>query len=464
MKESSITIVAAFSHAVKQLQAASRMLIEDYGTAEAYRDQLVLGMTEVKAASVKVLQSGHYYGIEQLSGLKDKIQDLCEEDRHQPENQIFWDVLADHFPPMHSHWWMDQNLPGPLLIKLGAAALDQMPVFEDEPHEILKLIGNDHFMDGLTMVIKRMMPPHRRFDMGIHKVMSLFADRLSDDRFRSSAVDYLLAHQAFFFPVIDKLLMIGKTQPIKSAKDPGAIIHLIEQHERELLGKLDYTPDEIDQLYVNQEQKKQIDIEYAQHTGRTEPEIEKIRRTRRPPSELPSHADLQQINKSLAWPAEFLVMLQDASQQPLAHELILLAFEFPSGNRPYLYLEKFGIVLKPDWHMWAQEKSSTIKTMLLYEHAIHTDGIELSTLPLNNLDFKLGPSILSKLLCILADAPLDNPESRRKAQLLMDALIRRAELPRAEKGIVDQIISSAINPRLYGNHLRGRLLEDRLGL
>jgi hypothetical protein len=459
-------ITTEFSKAAESLTSAARSQILNGAGADAYRQRLVMGMTRLKAASMKALQLGSMSGIEQLSGLSTKLKALCEEKRDPTENEIFWDVLADHYPPLHPSWWSKQNLPGPLLIKLGAGVLDQLPEPEQVPKQILEMLGDDHFMDGLTMAIERLMPPHRLFDIRIHEVLSLFGDRLADDRFSALATDYLLEHQALFFPVIKRLIGIGQTQPIMSARNPGAIMDLIEQHERDLLGKLDYLPDEIDRLYVIQQRQKEIDLDQAQKSGKHEFEIEKIRRTRKPPSALPTHADLQQINKSLAWPAEFLVRLHEICQNPVIKELALLAFEFPSGNRPYFYLERFGISRKPDWHLSAQEKSSTLKTMLLYEHAIHTDGIELSPTPLSNLDFKLEPKILTKLIRILEGAPVNNPEGRRKAQLLIDALISRAALPKAERGIMEQLMNSAIHPHLLGNHraLRVQLLEDRLGL
>jgi hypothetical protein len=460
-------ITGEFLQAVDGLRSASRMLIPDDGDAGVYRARLYDAMTNIKATSMKLLQAGHMAGIEQLSDLNKTLNSVCGEERNPVENEIFWDELANHYPPLNLSIWKTHNLSGPLQIKLGVSALEQMREPKQVPLQILKTIPNADFMQALTTVITRLIPPYRRFDMNLHETLAAFGGRLGDEQFRMMAADYLVAHQDFYFPILKKLLDIAQTPPIIAATDAQSILGQNERYERQLLAKLDYLPHEVDEMYATAQHQHLCDLDYLERTGKTLQEINKARQSRARLPGLPTTADLQQINKSLAWPAEFLVMLQDACQHPLIKDLARVAFDYPAGSRAYMHFEKLGFMRTPQWHLSAQEKSHPNKTAALYDYAIHIPGIELGLGPLSNKDFELKAASLNTMIQAIASAPLKEPEAFRKAQALFDALIARAEhtaLP--EPWIIEAIRASAISPKYYRKHktLCVDLLEDRLGL
>jgi hypothetical protein len=453
--------------AIQGLLSASRKTFPEECTADGYREGLIKAMTHLKATSIQALQVGHMDGIEVVSTLNDEINDMCMEDRGSGENEIFWDEMANHYPPLHPNHWIGKNLPGPLQIKLATCVLDQMAVPTYVPRQILEMMPNAHFMNALTMILQRLMPPYRRFNLNMQDALSLFAERLNDDGVRVNAVDYLLAHQELYFPLIKKLMSIAEPQPITSARDTKLVIERQERYERQLLGKLGYSAEEIEESYAVQQRQTLINIDYLVETGRSISQINEAKAKKAFLPGLPAPTELQLINKCLSWPAEFLVSLYEESQNPLFIDQAKVAFEYPAGNRPYLHFEKLGITKTPQWHQSTQEKSSPLKTAMLYEHAIHTDGIELAPAPISNKEFDLRGPPLNRMLMAIASAPLSNEKSVRKAQCLFDALITRAnDLKKPEPWIIDAIKASAISPKYYRSHkkLIGDLLEDRLGL
>lgn len=468
IQQSNAKITADLKQAIQDLVHASEKTIQGEYSAEAYRQCLVSAMTHLKDTTIKVLQAGSMAGLNIISTIYERINDICLEDRGSEENKIFWDELANHYPPRQPNHWLAKNLPGPLQIKLAAGVLDQMTEPKRIPRQMLEMMPNAHFMDALTMAIQRLMPPYRRFDISMQHCLSLLTDHLySIEGFKVIAVDYLLAHQDFYIPLIRKLMSIAEPQPIIAARDADSMGDRKERYERQLLGKLGYSPDEIDELYVIQQQRTLMNIDYLTQTGKSLKEINEARANKALLPGMPTTAELQQLTKSLSWPADVLVMLHEESQNPLFKDLANVAFEYPDGNRPYLHFEKLGITRTPQWHQSFQEKSSPLKTAMLYEHAIHTDGINLALGALLDKEFEINGAPLSRMLFAISSAPLNHAESYRKAQSLFDALIARANnLVKPEAWIIDRMKASAISPKYYRQHkqLSGDLLEDRLGL
>jgi hypothetical protein len=402
-----------------------------------FRADLRESFERIKELTIKMMQAGFSDALGQMEKLRTKLHDLGNKTNSIKAYEVFLDEMSNFFPPsINSCGWLKINISEDLKIKLGVLTIDQLPHPEIFPGNVLRRISNDRFMDALSTMLSHLIPPYRRFDIDIYDALDGLNGRLTDEAFHEQAIEHILAHQDLYFPILQRLIALVDREV--SPKAPAQSDQQIETYVRDMLTLLDFSSSQIDDLYSTGDH-------YAC---------------------VPKAETLKSIRRTLSFTASFLSKLYEASPHPLVKQLGEFAFKNPNGPMPYQHLERIGIIRSNEWHIEQQETRKDHHCLLLMEHAIHTPGIELSPKGLLEDNENFSNSSLNYAIKILKSVDIHDPECRRKAQVLFDAVVKRAVEIKPNPWIIEQIKKSSIHPKLFANHkqLRGELLENRLGL
>jgi hypothetical protein len=407
-------------------------------TPDEYRDRLRVIFQSLKTNSALLIASSNTMGFHLINDIDQALKQSHGKLRLPDMNEVFWDELANHYPPSLPSEWGNQKLSPKLQLKLSFLAIEQRTAFGNVIEEILADIPEDHFMDAFTGILARLTMPYRKIELGpVSDALFELKLKLEDPKCQSFQVmvaDHMLAHQDVYFPVVEKLMAIhamGKS-PDKETAPVAETIQFIDK----LLSHLDHTAEDIRELR-------------ASGTGT-----------------LPIPFQINSILGSVAFPAEFLVTLYEASQHPTVMQWAEFSFEHSEGHLPFKHFERIGLVRSPEWHQNRQETAHESRVMTHFEHALHTPEIELRPKQIATIDNDYPAKAFMKGIRILEEVDLRVSGSKEKAQVMFDAMVERAQDPTAAYGLMDALKASSINPRFFARHpkLRGELLETKLGL
>lgn len=176
---------------------------------------------------------------------------------------------------------------------------------------------------------------------------------------------------------------------------------------------------------------------------------------------------MSRIAQAISLTPELLAHLYELTGHPMIKEIGEITIENPYGRTPFTFLEQIGVVRTPEWHVESQEKSGIGAGIALFEHAIMTPGIEMSVKRVTNQPLKSGkPGIIQGLIALMERVPVDDPECRRKAQILFDALVANAASGKSDPTLKELLLTAKIPKTFYRNHpgLKSERLENELGL
>jgi hypothetical protein len=410
----------------------------DYDDLDEYRRELRTALESLKTHSMLYMASNNTMGFHIINGIPDLIKEICGRLRLPDMNEVFWDELANHYPPSLPTQWLDQNLSPRLQLKLSFLAIEQRTKFGNTIEHILENIPDEHFMEALTGLLTRLSMPYRKFELSSIDdalvELKYKLESMDSPSFHAMAAEHILAHQNLYFPIVKKLMTIHDlgNGPDKRTATETETMEFVDK----LLALLDNTPDDIRELRASET------------------------------STLPGHLLVSSIRNTLALPAEFLVTLYEGSQHPTVMQWAEFSLTACEGRLPFKHFERIGLVKSPEWHMSSQESAKEDRLMFHFEHAIHTPGIDLLPRRLATIDYELPAKAFMEGIRVLEHVDLSISDAKLKAQVMFDWMLILAQKPGASATLMDAVKASSIDPHFFAKHpkLRGELLENKLGL
>lgn len=411
---------------------------DPYETPDQYRDRLRSILQALRTNSALLITSGNTMGFQSLGEIGATIKEVSERLRLPEINEVYWDELANHYPPSLPIVWLEQKVSPRLQLKLAFLAIEQRTSFGNTIEHVLGGIPDTHFMDALTGIMTRLTMPYRKFDLcavddALYE-LKFKLDAAKDRSFAAMTAEHMLAHQNVYFPAVKKLLdvhALGNGPDIKTASEAD-----VAKFTDKLLTLLDHSPDDIRELRNS-------------GTGK-----------------LPNRLQISSIQNTLAFPAEFLVTLYEGCQHPMVMQWAEFSLNACEGRLPFKHFERIGLVKSPEWHMNSQESAKENRLMFHFEHAIHTPGIDLLPRRLATLDYEFPAKAFMEGLRVLEHVDLSISDAKLKAKVMLDWMLTLAQKPGASAALMDAMKASSIDARLFAKHpkLRGELLENRIGL
>jgi hypothetical protein len=404
-----------------------------------YEQNLGTALVKLKIASLQAVESGHMGAMDKVGAIVGLLRDICARRRSPEADEVFWDQLSKCYP-INSGWATSHaHLSAALQLRL----LHQMVAQDPSPHTAVKAqldrISDSAFMEGFTIALKLMAPFNIRFNPEFYDVLFILKRRLSKPEFMPGAVEQIAANQDLYFDFFRKVLKVASMPWVIKPEGDESIQSLNNRRKHLVLSLMGYSDDESDVM---------VESGDADHL-------------------IPTASEFNRMKKALSFPAEFLCLLYHATESPLVREIAEVAVDDPTGRMPYRFFEQMGVVRSNEWFHTAQDKSGLGKAVVLYEHAIHTPGIELSVArvamqPLTSSE----PGLLERLVSILTHVPIKDSECRRKGQILFDALVANMSSGKSSEKLREALEAGTIHPVFYAKHkgLKGRRLECDMGL
>lgn len=428
------------SDLVDSMKAVASAAVEsDNFDPDAYRIELGHALADMKEATVRVATSAHIGGMEKIGAVAVLLKDLSSKTRSIQADEIFWDQLSQYYP-VKGDWGISHNH---LSTGLQLRLLQQMISQEPEPEKVvrnqLQGMSDDAFMDGFTVALKLLEPSEIRFSAHFYEVLFTLKLRASKPDLMPGIVEHIAAHQTLYFGFLERIVKLASL-PIFLKQNLGEeMVDLIERNQRQVLGLMGYTVTEVE-LMIESGGVREV---------------------------LPKSHDQGRMKKALSFPAEFLYLLHQATGHPLVLEVAEIALDDPTGRMPFKFFEQMGITRSQEWFTKIQEKSGIGKAVVIFEHAIHTPGLELALgrvkrQPLMSFE----PGLIERLISIVENVPVTNPDAMRKGQELFDALVENMESGKSPP-LLKQLLESCQAPRIfYGKHkaLKVARLENELGM
>jgi hypothetical protein len=401
---------------------------KSYKNPDQYRLAIKKAFQDLKDMTIVIVQSGHLEAIEAVGEIGKQVTRECEHHRELEYNEVFWDELTNFYPQTNTYRWQGKGFSRATELKLFTQALEHSSKPSAMIRSDLNGYQGEQYLDALVVSIERLTMPYRKIDLILSYAFEVFKKRLADHDFQQLAADHMLAHQDVYFPVIEKLVGICNLEASFDRDSRDRAHH--RDIKEAMIQLLDYGQDE-----------------------------------HRHCLEIPTDTEVRSIRESLSWPAEFLANLFLRNPHPVIKAQAELAFHLPEGPMPYHHFERMGIIRSPEWHAKGQEDRWHFNEIALYEYAIHKPGIEISVNWLKKQHTNISTQSLAKYIQLLENVKTNEPDARRKSQVLFDALIEHAS-ENTSGWMIKKIKESSIDPRFYARHpkLRGQLLEDRLGL
>jgi hypothetical protein len=428
--------ITSLAECMRKTQVASQPAKKDFDPV-AYRDQFAQALVDMKQASRDVFESGHTAGIAQIGEIAILLEVMAEAQRPKIADEIFWDQLSQHYPVRGSWVIKLSNLPTALQLRL----LEQMVTQEREPQVLirrqLERMTNEAFMDGFTLALRMMHPSEIQYQPDFYEPLYSLKQRVADPSLMPDIVEHIVAHQELYMEYLERVTRVAKVWDDHGRLDGESDEALVFRRRQMVMRAMGY--DEI-------EMQAMFDSGQAVNV-------------------VPNFEIFQLMRNALALPAEFLHMLHQATGSPLLLEMAEFSLLSPTGRTPYAFLEQMGLAQTPEWHLNAQEFSDISIVMRLYEHAIHTPGLEVSADRLTwhtprNQDW------VERIVEVLMNVPVKDPECRRKGQQIFDALVKNMEAGKNVDKLKNVIENGQIPAALYKNHpaLKGKKLENELGM
>jgi hypothetical protein len=393
------------------LKLSSETEVDDL---EQYRSQVHRATHEHKRIAGLVVTSGHQDGLLLLAKLSTHLMDCLKTSQPVELKEILADTLSDCFPFNGPQFLLlsRMSLSDDLLVKAFLQALTQ----EESPGDILcnkmSLLPPDRFMSCWLAVLADMAPAPDEIEPGdIYKPLQSLHQHLHDRNNIPGGVESFAAHLEQLRPVLRYLLDNSTVQGLRIVKGvPG------------------------DQV---------------------EPKVRKD-----------TIGDVTKIRQALGFNAEFLFNLYGVTQDPIVLEIAEVAIHQPSGLRPYEFYDQLGLARSREWHLEQQIKSSSIKLVRLYEHAICTDGLDLDVSKVRREKLiAVNPEVRDLFLKLFRTVPLDKPGVQQKAQLLLDAFVAHC-MAHDNDPLRVSFIEGGLPPVLFAKHNKwlGQQFINELGV
>lgn len=405
----------------------------------AYRDRLGHALADMKTATVRVAEAGHIGGMEKIGAVAVLLKDLSANRRSIEADEVFWDQLSLHYP-VKGDWGSNHaHLSNDLQLRLLRQMISQEPQPQTVVRNQLQRMGESAFMAGFTTALHLLEPAEIRFSMHFYEALFSLKQHVSKPALMADAVDHIAAHRELYLGFLGRVVRVATMPAMIKPEVDEEISDMVIRRKRIVLDLMGYSTQESTQM-----------IESGAADGI-----------------LPKVHEFARMKNALSFPAEFLCLLYQAIDHPLVREIAEIAVDDPIGRTPFMFFEQMGVTRTPQWFFHTQERSGLGKALKLYEHVIHTPGLELvvdrvisQTLTSSN------PGIIESLIAIVAKVPLSNPDARLKGQQLFDALVANMEGNKSSGQLRELLESCDIPGVFYAKHkaLKVKKLENDLGL
>lgn len=381
---------------------------------EHYRSQVHHATHELKRIAGEVATSGHQDGLWLLAKLFTQMLDCLNTPQPIELKEIIADKLSDCFPFNGAQFYLvgRMRLSDDLLVKAFLQALTQ----EAAPGDVLcgqmNYLPPDRFMECWLSLLADMAPAPDSIEPGeIYKPLQSLHRHLHARNNIPAAVESFAAHLEQIRPVLRYLLDNSTVQSLRIVK-----------------GASD------DQLG--------------------------------PKGRAVTVGDITKLREALAFNAEFLFNLYGVTQDPIVLEIAEVAIHQPSGLRPYEFYDQLGLARSREWHLEQQIKSSSIKLIRLYEHAICTEGLDLDVSKVRRDKLiAVNPEVRDLYLKLFRTVPLEKPGVQQKAQQLLDAFVAHC-LVHDNDQLRVSFIEGGLPPVLFAKHNKwlGQQFISELGV
>lgn len=381
---------------------------------EVYRSQVRQATKELKRIAGEVVTSGHQDGLLLSAKLPSQLLDCLNTSQPVALKEILAGTLSDYFPFNAAQFYLlcRMSLSDDLRVKAFMQALTQ----ESAPGDILcsKMsdLPPDRFMECWLEVLADMAPAPDAIEPGqIYKPLQSLHRHLHDRNHIPGAVESFAAYLEQLKPVLRYLLDNSTVQSLRIVKDvPG------------------------DQVT--------------------------------PKARQATVGDITKLRQALAFNAEFLFNLYAVTQDPVVLEIAEVAIHQPSGLRPYEFYDQLGLARSREWHLEQQIKSSSIKLIRLYEHAICTEGLDLDVSKVRRDKLiAVNPEVRDLYLKLFRTVPLENSGVQQKAQQLLDAFVAHCQVHDNDQLRVS-FTEGGLPPVLFAKHNKwlGQQFISELGV
>lgn len=428
------------SDLVDSMKAVESAAVElDDFDPDVYAIQLGHALANMKEATIQVASSAHIGGMAKIGEVATLLKKLSSQSRSVQADEIFWDQLSQHYP-VKGDWGISHNhLSKGLQLRLLQQMISQEPNPQTVVRNQLQGMSDDAFMAGFTVALRLLEPSEIRFSAHFYEVLFSLKLRASKPDLMPGIVEHIAAHQTLYFGFMDRIVKLASLPTLLKQSSGEEMVSLVERHQRKVLGLMAYTASEVELMI---------------ESGATH-EV------------LPNAHDKNRMKKALSFPAEFLCMLHQATGHPMVLEIAEIALDDPTGRMPFKFFEQMGITRPQEWFTSIQERSGLGKALVIFEHAIHTQGIELVLERVKRQPLTSGePGIIERLISIVENVPVANTDARRKGQQLFDALVENMEGGKSSSQLKEQLESCQAPRVFYGKHkaLKIRRLENELGM
>jgi hypothetical protein len=422
---------------IEQAQRAGRAFQEPNFDPGIYAQDFSGALEELKQISAQVMLSGEMNGFVRIAEIPVMFKELASDERPSEANEIFWDQLSKAYPIKDDWFFRRERLSDPLELRI----FTQMVAQSDAPEKVisreLDRLPSHLQMEAMTTALRLITSPDRVFELINFDFLLTLQRSVAKHKLTKIAAEHIAEHKDLYFPFFKRVLQVSllpETLKAEGIVDPVAIM-------RRELHAFGYSTQVAERIINDKSDDKAKGI--------------------------PSPFVYSRIKKAISLPADLLAELHKLTGHPLILEIAELAMDHPKGLTPYAFLEQIGVVRSPAWYIAAQEKTPIGSAIKLYEHAIMTPGIELSTQRVKHQPMgKSEPGLFEALINLVERVPVNDPECRRKGQEFFDALVFNATFNKVDPGLMDLLLASRINHQFFRSHpaLKGQRLEEALGL
>lgn len=365
-----------------------------------YRSRVQKSVVDLKCTAEKVVTSGHQDGLLLLTKLSTQLMGCLKTSQPVELKEILADTLSDCFPFNSAQFYLLTRLSvsDDLLVKTFLQALAQEAAPGDVLCSKMSYLPPDRFMECWLSVLADMAPAEGAIDPGqIYKPIDSFHRHLHDRNNIPGAVESFAAHMEQIRPVLRYMLDKSTVQGLSLVREVPS--------------------------------------------QQVEPKVSQV-----------TIGDVTNLRHALAFNPEFLFNLYGLTHDPMVLEIAEVAIHQPSGLRPYEFYDQLGLVRSSEWHLEQQIKSSSIKLVRLYEHAICTEGLDLDVSKVRRDKLLVvNPEVRDLYLKLFRTVPLDNPKVLQKAQQLMDAFVAHCQAHENDELRVS-FIEGGLPPVLFAKH------------
>ena len=280
-----------------------------------YRDNLGQALADMKLATIRVAESGHIGGMEQIGAVAVLLKDLSAKRRSVEADEVFWDQLSQHYP-VKGDWGADHaHLSNDLQLRLLRQMISQEPQPQTVVRNQLQRMGDSAFMAGFTTALHLLEPAEIRFSTHFYEALFSLKQRVSKPALMAAAVEHIAAHKKLYLGFLGRVMKVATMPAMIKPEADEEISDLVIRRKRIVLDLMGYSTQESTEM-----------IESGAADGI-----------------LPKAHEFARMKNALSFPAEFLCMLYHAVDHPLYEKSRRWPWMILAGEHPLSFSSRWAL-------------------------------------------------------------------------------------------------------------------------